>query len=308
MKILKLKAIIILSTIIVVSGVAMAVYATLNNSNKKAQETNTEVAETYEMEVVETPEGTIEAEENSEGTVTFDGKEIKLKKAVVSTKEDGQKQKTGGEKTSVDQALHEYVGNFIGIDVSYYQGNINWAQVKASGIEFAIIRAGYRGYGTGVMCEDPQFKNNMANAIKNGVKVGVYFYSAAINEQEALEEAAWVVDAIKTYSVTYPVVYDFEEFQRNRCASVDGNVATKNALAFLGYVSSHGYTGMMYANKNDITTRLNRSAFSSYKFWLAHYTKQTDYKGSYHMWQYTSQGSVPGIVRKCRYECFIFWI
>ena len=182
----------------------------------------------------------------------------------------------------------------MGIDVSHHQGKIDWAQVRASGVEFAIIRAGYRGQTSGGIYEDAYFKTNMKGAISNGIKVGVYFYSTAINETEALEEAAWVVKKIAPYSVTYPVVYDFEDFNSKRCVNVGGAEATRNANTFLNYVKSNGYEPMMYANKNDITKRMSRSSFSC-KFWLAHYTSQTDYTGNVNMWQYTSKGTVPGI-------------
>ena len=115
------------------------------------------------------------------------------------------------------------------------------------------------------------------------------------NEEEALQEAAWVVNAIKSYRITYPVAYDFEDFGRYRCAGVSGEQATSNAIAFLNYVRSSGYTPMMYANKSDISSRFNRGRLGSYKFWLAHYTSNTNYTGSYQMWQYTSNGSVSGI-------------
>ena len=146
----------------------------------------------------------------------------------------------------------------------------------------------------GKIYEDAYFKTNVSGATANGVKVGIYFYSTAINENEALEEAAWVISKIKTYRITYPVVYDFEDFGAYRCSSVGGAQATSNANTFLNLVKNAGYEPMMYANKSDITTRMSRSSFNC-KFWLAHYTTQTNYQGNYNMWQYTSRGSVNGI-------------
>lgn len=233
--------------------------------------------------------------------IQYHGKEIVIPKAPVApanSPEDGEKNKKSGGTTMKQEntktVLQKSGANANGIDVSAYQGKIDWKTVAASGVDFAIIRCGFRGQTEGKIYEDQYFEQNMKGAISNGIKVGVYFYSTAINEEEALEEAAWVVARIAAYPITYPVVYDFEDFENYRCENVDGEQATKNALAFLEYVKSKGYEPMMYANKYAITRKMNRSSFP-YKFWLAHYVTQTDYQGSYQMWQYTSQGSVPGI-------------
>lgn len=257
-----------------------------------------------ETEQEETPEPEEEAEEEDKTppkVVKYQDKTVTVPKstvASVNSSEDAEKdKKKGGEEVKQEQVeeMFENVGKkSMGIDVSAHQGKINWSQVKQSGVEFAMIRVGFRGQTEGKIYEDTYFKANVSGAIANGIKVGIYFYSTAINDTEALEEAAWVVNKIAPYSITYPVVYDFEDFGRYRCTGVDGNVATKNALTFLNYVKSQGYEPMMYANKNDITRKMSRSSFSC-KFWLAHYTEETDYKGSFNMWQYTSKGSVPGI-------------
>jgi len=312
---LKLRVIIIFVISVIVLGVTAFASLTINNP-KNIEEiaclVEDEIKDDWFKIVEKAPEEELPAEEPEEEVVQevvkYKDKEIEVKKAPVSTKDDGQKQKTGGDAVSAEQAVQQFEneGQSVGIDVSYHNGTINWGAVRDSGIEFAMIRVGYRGNSIGVITEDVQFKRNISEAIKHGIKVGIYFYSTAISEQEALEEAAWVVSVIKTYAITYPVVYDFEDFGRYRCGGVDGAVATRNAVAFLDYVANAGYTPMMYACKNDINTRFSKSALSKYKFWLAHYTSRTDYAGSYHMWQYTSSGSVPGIARKCRYECCIF--
>ena len=169
------------------------------------------------------------------------------------------------------------------------------AKVKASGVEFAIIRAGSRGSTVGAIKEDPYFQKNMQGAIANGIKVGVYFFSMARNEEEAIQEAAWLVSAIRKYSITYPVAYDLESWGQGRIADVSYSQLTSNAIAFLGYIKSSGYTPMMYASKNDFNNRWQTSRITGCKFWLAHYTEKTDYAGSYQMWQYSSKGSVSGI-------------
>ena len=265
-------------------------------------EVENEVMENIIENVIEeVPDKEEEEEEKKEEKVKFKNKEVVIPKSKVSSansSEDAEKtKKTGGSAVSQEQAqtMFENVGQkSMGIDVSQHQGKIDWAAVRNSGVEFAIIRVGYRGQTQGGIYEDRYFKTNMSGAIANGIKVGVYFYSTAINEEEALEEAAWVVKKIAPYSVTYPVVYDFEDFNAHRCANVDGAQATKNALIYLNYVKSNGYEPMMYANKSDITKRMSRGSFSC-KFWLAHYTEKTDYTGNVNMWQYTSQGNVPGI-------------
>ena len=309
---MKLKLTIILVPVIITGSIVGIV--TFNSSNNKTELTSATsknlglkeevIVEVKEEVVVVAKDTTIDEslkEEKEEEVVKFKDKEVKIPKSKVSSvksAEDAEtNKKTGGDKVSQDQAqtMFENVGQkSMGIDVSHHQGKINWAQVKASGVEFAIIRAGYRGQTSGGIYEDAYFKTNMNGAISNGIKVGVYFYSTAINEEEALEEAAWVVKKIAPYSITYPVVYDFEDFNSKRCVNVGGAEATRNANTFLNYVKSRGYEPMMYANKSDITKRMSRSSFSC-KFWLAHYTSQTDYTGNVNMWQYTSKGTVPGI-------------
>ena len=242
-------------------------------------------------------ESLVEEEEE----VTYKDKKVKVPKSKVSSvnsSEDAESsKKNGGANVSQDQAqtMFENVGTkSMGIDVSHHNGKINWTKVKESGVEFAMIRVGYRGQSSGGIYEDAYFKTNINGAVAAGIKVGVYFYSTAINEDEALEEAAWVVKKIAPYRITFPVVYDFEDFNSKRCVNVGGAECTKNANTFLNYVKSKGYEPMMYANKSDITSRLSRGSFSC-KFWLAHYTTQTDYTGNVNMWQYTCKGSVPGI-------------
>jgi len=280
--------------------------STSATTNRKAvEEVVTEVVEDV-VQVLPDKAMEQEMQENSkdveeEKVVQYKDKEIKIPKskvASVNSSEDAERnKKNGGNVVSQNEAntMFENTGTHSnGIDVSAHQGVINWQQVAASGVDFAIIRVGFRGQSAGGIYEDAYFKRNVAGATANGIKVGIYFYSTAVNENEALEEAAWVVNKISTYRITYPVVYDFEDFGAYRCAGVGGAQATSNALTFLNFVKANGYEPMMYANKSDITSRMNRGSFPC-KFWLAHYTSKSDYAGSYQMWQYTSKGSVPGI-------------
>lgn len=299
-------AIIAIITILVVTGIGIFAYKNLNNETEavgaNAQNLKSEevVVPEVKEEVVVVSKDTTEDESLKE-LITFENKVVEVPEstvAAVNSSEDAERnKKKGGEAVSQEQtqSMFENVGTkSFGIDVSAHQGKIDWAAVKASGVDFAIIRCGFRGQTAGSIYEDAYFKTNVASATAAGIKVGIYFYSTAVNENEALEEAAWVVKKISTYRITYPVVYDFEDFGAYRCANVGGAQATSNALTFLNFVKANGYEPMMYANKSDITTRLSRSSFSC-KFWLAHYTSQTDYTGNISMWQYTSKGSVPGI-------------
>lgn len=220
--------------------------------------------------------------------------------APINDKEDGQKQNRQQDNSSVhsiNEAKKQYEtsGTSFGIDVSKHQGNIDWFKVKQSGVDFAMIRVGYRGYGNGKVLVDPLFKQNIEGALSNGIKVGVYFYSVAKNEIEALEEAALTIEMIKGYNITYPVVFDLEDFDRYRLKGVSYIQLNKNAMAFLNKIKSAGYTPMIYGSKSTFGSIWSNSTLSSYKVWLAHYTDKTNYSGRYNMWQYTSSGKVNGI-------------
>ena len=290
-----------------------------------------ELNDEVEEVVIEEPvEENIETEEEVKNTepavkeekvVTYKGKEVTVpvvEKAPVNDSEDSrQNSSTAGSatQTTVEEAknvisnvevnnsgstensdkTYEHISTSVGIDVSKWNGNINWGQVKSAGIDFAMIRAGYRGSTQGTIMEDPFFQKNIQGAIKNGIKVGIYFYSMARTEEEAIQEAAWTVSAIRKYSITYPVAYDLESWGTGRIADVSYSQLTKNAVAFLGYIRNSGYTPMMYASKYDFNNRWQKGKITGCKFWLAHYTKQTDYTGSYQMWQYSDKGSVSGI-------------
>lgn len=307
------KVTIVLLFVMLVATIFTCTYISLAKENEPQEvasevsneEENVELNTSYIEFVDEIEDNTTNVEnvveENEvEKEVTYKGKTVtvpKAKVAAANSKEDSQTKKTGGQTISAEEAVNKFEndGQSAGIDVSAHQGKIDWAQVKASGIEFAMIRCGFRGYTAGSIYEDAYFRSNIKGAVNNGIMVGIYFYSVAMNEEEALQEAAWVVEAIKSYRITYPVVYDFEDFHRGRTNGISSAQATSNAITFLNYVASKGYTPMMYASKNDITSNFDKSRLSGYKFWLAHYTSETNYTGSYQMWQYTSKGSVPGI-------------
>lgn len=195
----------------------------------------------------------------------------------------------------------------LGIDVAKYQGTIDWKQVADAGVDFAIVRAGYRTLKTGEIIADANAKYNMQEASKYGIKVGVYFFSTAVSVEEAIAEADWVADYISKYQITYPVVYNCEGYENaeNRHAQLTMTQRTDFAIAFLNRIANRGYTPMFYASKGEMegdakweTSRIQ----SSYKIWVAQYpsvsypqTPVSSYSGTHAMWQYTNNGTVPGI-------------
>ena len=195
----------------------------------------------------------------------------------------------------------------LGIDVAKYQGTIDWSKVAASGIDFAMIRVGYRTQKTGEMCVDTNAKYNMQEAQANGIKIGVYFFSSAITEAEAEEEADWVADYISQYQITYPVAFDCEGFQDpdSRQSGLDREKRTGLAVAFMDEIYQKGYTPMFYAASGELqdSADWNLDAIqNSYKIWVAQYpeapypdTASSSYSGTHAMWQYTNQGTIPGI-------------
>ena len=184
----------------------------------------------------------------------------------------------------------------LGIDISSWQGDINFAKVKNSGIDFIMIRCGFRNLSNDEIHEDSKFKYNIKEANSYEIPVGIYFYGTAINEKEALEEASYVLNLIKDYDVTYPVVYDFELFNEKRTKGVDDETINNNALRFLSYIEKHGYKGMLYTNYTALTYHWKSELFNSYKLWYAHYVDNYSYEGVYDMWQYANNGRIDGIV------------
>lgn len=182
-----------------------------------------------------------------------------------------------------------------GIDVSKYQGNIDWKAAK-SAVNFAIIRCGYRGMYDGQLHEDPYFYKNMSGAKAAGINVGVYIYSTALNEAEAVQEASMAVAmAGRAGGCSYPIYLDMEDTVRGQSKlSVEQRMAIVNA--FCSTVQSSGYKAGLYCSKNWMTARMNASAIpGSCSIWIAQYNTSCTYSGRKNMWQYSSKGSVPGI-------------
>ena len=194
---------------------------------------------------------------------------------------------------------------YHGIDVSYHNGNIDWQKVAAAGVEFAFIRAGYRAYGSGVVTEDPKCKTYIESALANGIPVGLYFFTEAVNETEAKEEAEFCLEMAKNFDVTLPIALDYE-YQYNAAhqlvspkAGLSKAAATTNCRAFCNTISAGGYTPMIYANRSDLDDLINGADLEKeYMIWMANYTTKTPYTGLYDIWQYSSTGTVDGITTK----------
>lgn len=186
------------------------------------------------------------------------------------------------------------VSGTMGIDVSKHNGTINWSAVKNSGVNYVIIRCGYRGSATGVLVEDPMFKTNIQGAISAGLKVGVYFFSQAVNEVEAVEEASMAVSLIRKYNITYPVYMDVEA-ANGRADGLNASARTQVIKAFCETIRNSGYTAGVYANKTWLNSMMNVGSLGSYKIWLAQYAATPTYSGRYEMWQYSSTGKIAGI-------------
>ena len=186
-----------------------------------------------------------------------------------------------------------------GVDVSFYQKDIDWHQVKAAGIDFAIIRVGFRGYGpSGLISEDSCFRQNVTGALEAGLQVGVYFFSQAVNVWEAREEANFVLSAIEGYDVTFPVVFDWERITNNASARTNGlpgSTMTLCAQAFCDTVAQAGYTPVVYFNQDAGYLDYDLDLLKNYGFWLAEYRSTPTFYYHFDLWQYTAKGRVPGI-------------
>ena len=183
----------------------------------------------------------------------------------------------------------------MGIDVSKWNGNIDWNAVKNSGVSYAIIRCGYRGSSTGALIEDPKFRSNIKGAKAAGLKVGVYFFSQAVNEVEAVEEASMALSLASGYGLNYPIFLDVES-SGGRGDGISKETRTAVCKAFCSTVQNSGVSAGIYANKTWFTEKINTGSLTGYKIWLAQYASTPTYTATrYDMWQYSSKGKVSGI-------------
>lgn len=186
----------------------------------------------------------------------------------------------------------------LGIDVSHYQGDIDWEKVKASGIEFVFVRLGFRGYGEdGTLKLDTNFEKNIQGARAAGLDVGVYFFAQAVNEREAVEEAEFVLENLIEYDLQMPVVYDPESILHEdaRTDNVTGEQFTKNAKAFCETIEDSGYDAMIYCNMLWQAFKLDLEELEEYPIWYADYEEYPQTPYHFEVWQYSSEGTVDGI-------------
>ena len=186
----------------------------------------------------------------------------------------------------------------IGIDVSEHQNNIDWEKVKGAGVEVAIVRLGYRGYGESAkLVEDSYFSTNLNGADAVGIETGVYFFSSAINRDEGVEEAQFVLDRISGYNITQPIIIDTERIGEGSGARADEISVEDRTAAVVGFcetIEAAGYTPMIYASRDQFVKYLDIEAIGKYEFWLAAYDTPVF---PYHTeaYQYTPYGLVDGI-------------
>ena len=184
-----------------------------------------------------------------------------------------------------------------GIDISEHQGEINWSKVKEAGVDFAFIRIGYRTYDQGNIKDDYYFKYNIENAQANGIDVGVYFFSQAIDRDEAIEEAKYVIDKLKSYDLELPVAFDMEEVTgfMDRIYWMSKEDVTAVADAFCEEIEKNGYDSIIYTNPSWTHRKLDLLKLTSRKIWLANYTEHTTFPYRFEFWQYSETGTVDGI-------------
>ncbi len=190
-----------------------------------------------------------------------------------------------------------------GIDVSTFQQDIDWQAVADSGIAFAVIRAGYRGYGKGTIVEDDRFRQNVAGARAAGLHVGLYFFSQAVTPEEAAEEAQWLVDAARDYQIDMPLVFDWENIDQStvaagdtvRTAAMTGEDVTACAVAFCETVTAAGYDAAVYGNRWQGYYDYDFTQLKDYAFWVSAPGTADDFYYAHDFWQYSYDGTVPGI-------------
>ncbi|MFI3325301.1 MAG: glycoside hydrolase family 25 protein [Clostridia bacterium] len=201
------------------------------------------------------------------------------------------------EDFAYNQGVLTYADSEVGIDVSGFQGDIDWEKVKQDGIDFAIIRVGYRGATVGNIAEDKYFEQNISGAIDAGIKVGVYFYSQAITAQEAIEEANYVLEKISDYDLTYPVFFDWEytNYAESRVTEITSEDVTTFANEFLNVIADAGYITGVYINDDQMEDFYDLGVLASPYKWYAYYDGIPSLECEFDLLQHSCTGTVNGI-------------
>jgi len=298
------KNILIIAELVIIVFLSVAVVFFYRKSNQAVQ-TSASV-DTYNENISESNLEDIE-DRVSENYYNLSGKKILLEDGTYGeiwipvlesvpafSKEIEQIKSRNGRKYYVENSD---ITSLLGVDVSVHQNEIDWAKVKESGIDFAMVRLGYRGYGTGEPGLDENYVQNITGAREAGLDAGVYFFSQAITAEEAVEEANLVIESLEGLDVNYPVVFDWEIISGDtaRTDNVSVDILTDCCVAFCETIKSAGYTPMIYQNKRTSIFKLDLNRLNDYDFWLAEYNDEPSYYYDFDMWQYTSSGNVPGI-------------
>ena len=303
--------------ILIVISIFIIVIGGKDNEKEKGN-VNTEQTEAMGVGLTELDETESQMESESKIETESQTESSSGDKVASNENEDPQKSIAGnmssqsGAIVNATDVIPEATGNeteeiTYGIDVAKYQGTIDWKKVADANVDFAMVRVGYRTLKSGEIVADSNAKYNMQQAAKYGIKVGAYFFSTAVTEAEAKEEADWVSNFISAYKITYPVAYNCEGYENteNRQYNLTKTQRTDLALAFMNRIAENGYSPMFYAAKSEMEAdakwEMSRIT-GSYRVWVAQYpttaypqTPSSSYSGSHDMWQYTNKGTVPGI-------------
>lgn len=188
----------------------------------------------------------------------------------------------------------------LGVDISYHNDKVNWSKLKEAGCEFVMLRCGYRGYTQGGLMEDERFAEYIDAAQKAGLNVGVYFFTQAINEEEAIEEADYVIELLNGRTLQYPVALDTEyvndEEARTNTNEISDELRSKMCIAFCERIREYGYYPMIYSAENWMRRDMNLTMLTDYEFWAAQYRDENDFLYDFTIWQYTESGEIDGVV------------
>lgn len=188
----------------------------------------------------------------------------------------------------------------LGCDLSYHNKNVNWEELAASGCEFVMLRCGYRGYSEGGLLKDEKFDEYAQKAKEVGIDVGVYFFTQAINEEEAIEEANYVLEILEDHEITYPVAFDTEYINdakaRTNTADISDELRSRICIAFCERIREFGYYPIIYASENWMRRNMDLKMLTNYEFWAPQYLDENDFLFDFSIWQYTEKGSIPGVV------------